>query len=177
MSFGQSPVNDRHCVVKIVRLSPSVTEAMIVLSVGMEGVQTHYTYRTVICGGDDCKLCFEGRPTRFLGFVVVQWRLGKGLLRLTSGPATQLMAMRVRPGLSLLVMQRNQRSPFQIRKEGYSDVSPSDTFSQLELLNTISHLFGVGSVEFNDTYEQNVARLQALACQQTKSEVLPFAVG
>lgn len=174
MSFGQSPVNERHCVLRIVRLSPDHYEQMIVISEGMEGVQTHYTNRTVICGGDECKLCFEGRPTRFLGFVVVRWRLGRGLLRLTSGPATQLMAMRPRPGLSLTVKQRNLRSPYQLRKEGFVEVLPSDTVNQLELLNTISHLFGVGSVDFNGSYEENVAQLERLACTQSRSELLPF---
>lgn len=176
MSFGQSPLNDPHCVVKIIRLAPDRAEQMVIISAGFEGVQTHYTHRTVICGGDECKLCFQGRPTRFLGFVVVRWRLGKGLLRLTSGPATQLMAMRPRPGLTLLVNQKNARSPYQLKKLGFTDVSPEDTMSQLELLNCLSHLFGVGSVDFNDTYEQNLARLQALAVQQCASELLPFDV-
>ena len=175
MSFGQSPVNERHCVLKIVRFSDGVAEQLIVLSDCMEGVQTHYTHRTVICGGDECALCFQGRPTRFLGFVVVRWRLGNGLLRLTSGPATQLMGMRPQPGLSITALQKNRRSPIQVRKEGFVDVGPSDSFTQLELLNTIAHLFGVGAVDFNESYEFNVDRLRGLACSQTKSELLPFS--
>ena len=175
MSFAQSPVNERHCVLKIVRFCENSRESLVILSDGMEGVATHYTSRTVICGGDDCALCFQGRPTRFLGFVVVRWRLGNGLLRLTSGPATQLMTMRPRPGLSIVALQKNRRSPVLLRRDGMVTVPPSDTYSQLELLNTISHLFGVGSVDFNESYEFNVDRLRVLACKQTKSELLPFA--
>ena len=177
MSFAQSPVNERHCVLKIVRFSDGLAENMIVLSHGLEGVQTHYTHRTVICGGDECALCFQGRPTRFLGFVAVSWKVGKGLLRLTSGPATQLMGMRPRPGLWISGLQKNRRSPIKLRKEGFVDVKPSDAYSQLELLNTIAHLFGVGAVDFNESYEFNVDRLRVLACSQTRSEILPFEGG
>lgn len=176
MSFGQSPVACVPNVMKIVKLSPDVSEELIVVSDGMEGVQTHYQHRTVICGDADCGLCADGRPTRFLGFCAVRWRLGLGLLRLTSGPATQLMAMRPRPGLVLVVKQRNYRSPIQMVKKGTTAVPPDMTVSQLELLNCLSHLFGVGSVDFDLTYDKNVSLLQAAACKQTRGELLPFAV-
>ena len=174
--FDQSPVDSVRNVIKIVKLSPDVVEELIVVSDGMEGVQTHYQHRTVICGGAECGFCFEGRPTRFLGFCVVRWRLGLGLLRLTSGPATQLMAMQPMPGLVLAVKQKNHRSPVRIQKQGTTAVPPDQTISQLELLNCLSHLFGVGSVDFDETYDVNVSRLQALACKQTKGELLPFNV-
>jgi hypothetical protein len=172
--FGQSPVSSVPNVMKIVKLSPEVVEELICVSDGMEGVQTHYLQRTVICGGAECALCLDGRPTRFLGFVAVRWRLGLGLLRLTSGPATQLMAMQPRPGLVVAVKQKNPRSPIRIQKKGITAVPPDMTISQLELLNCLSHLFGVGSVDFDETYDVNLCRLQALACKQTKGELLPF---
>ncbi len=174
MGFGHSPVSDPHCVVKIVRLPLNQVESLIITSDCMEGVQTHFTDRTVICGGDDCSHCFQGRPTRFLGFIVVRWRLGKGLLRLTSGPATQLMGFNPVPGMTLEVLQKNPRSPIKIRRSGFVKVAPQDSMTQLELLNCLSHLFCVGSVDFNDSYEVNRDRLRRLACTQSKDGMLPF---
>lgn len=175
MSFAQSPVDGAPNVIRIVKLSFDHMEQAIVISEGMEGVQTHYCGRTMICGGPDCSLCFEGRPTRFLGFVVVKWRLGVGLLRLTSGPATQLMGMGARPGLALMILQKSARSPILLRKEGFERVARGEVVTQLELLNCLSHLFGVGSVDFNASYDVNIETLRVLALKQAAIERLPMA--
>ncbi len=174
MSFAQSPVQEKANIIRIVKLSDGVQEAVVVASETFEGIQSHYTDHTVLCGGPDCPLCSEGRPTRFLGFVVVNWRLGRGLLRLTSGPATQLMGMLPKPGLSLRVMQKSRRSPIMLIRQGFVRIEPREVVTQLELLNCLAHLFGVGGVDFDLTYKENVENLRALSCKQAAIERLPF---
>lgn len=174
MSFAQSPIQERPNIIRIVKLSDGVAEAVVVASETFEGIQSHFTNRTQLCGGQDCPLCFEGRPTRYLGFVVVQWRLGRGLLRLTSGPATQLMGMQPHPGLALTIMQKSRRSPIQLRREGFNPMEPAKVVTQLELLNCLSHLFGLGPVDFDRTYDENVDDLRVLACKQATRATLPF---
>ncbi len=174
MSFNQSPVQERPNIIRIVRLSDGVQEAVVVASESFEGIQSHFTDHTVLCGGSECPLCFEGRPTRFLGFVAVNWRLGRGLLRLTSGPATQLMGMVPKPGLSLRIVQKSRRSPIQIHRDGFVAIEPRQVVTQLELLNCLAHLFGVGRVDFDCTYDENVESLRVLACKQAARERLPF---
>ncbi len=173
--FGSTPGGTEGTVIRIVKLSDDRAEEMIVCSETFEGVLSHYTHRSVLCGGKDCPLCYEGRPTRFLGFVVVQWRLGIGLLRLTSIPATRLMAFDPKPGMVMTVVQKNRRSAVQIARGGYASVKPKKVVTQLELLNCLSHLFGVGSVDFNDTYEANVESLRVLACKMAARERLEFS--
>lgn len=172
--FGAKPVAEKDHVYDLLEVNAGDRLTVGVLSESLEGVYTHYSGRTLVCPGADCPICTFGRTPRFLGFIVVQFRERKRLLRLTANCALRLLASPPRPGQVYDLTRKSKRSTIQATFRQASIVSPDKVVTRMELLNCLAHLFCLGGIDFDASYESQLEALKDRAMVIAQRSELPL---
>ncbi len=172
--FGAKPVAENDHVFDILEVNAGDRITVGILSESLEGVYTHYSGRTLVCPGKECPICTFGRTPRFLGFIVVQFRERKRLLRLTANCALRMLADPPSPGQVFELTRKSKRATIQATFRQASIVSPDKVVSKMELLNCLAHLFCLGGIDFAASYESQLEALQARALLVAQRAELPL---
>ena len=172
--FGSAPCEEREHTFDLLEVKEGEKLLLCCLSETLEGVYTHYVSKTVLCTGAGCSLCEFGRTPRYLGFLVVMYKSRRRLLRLTASSAFRLLASPPVPGHVFEATRRFRRSPLILTFQSTVTVNPNAVVNKIEMLNVLSHLFGLGGLDFSLSYDDCLEFLRDRAKLVAKRSYLPL---
>lgn len=143
----------------------------VVLSDGIECVDTHFAGRTLVCpGAATCELCRLGKRLDSAGYFVALIVDRQYLVRLSRRALSTRDPRWARPGTVIELQKRSKRATMRISALATSKIGVSgDVVSRLELLNAVACLHLLPRVEFDESYEANCERLRAAAAYNCRT--------
>jgi len=157
----------------IVRIAPGGCTEIVVCGTSFLPLTTHWVGHTVICAGDDCRLC-EVLPVRGLFYLPVVCASRPSILELSSVSSShfeqhcKLLHGGIQPGLRIDLTRRGHKQP--VHSEVVGNVPTASAVPLIEFVGKVMTLYHFPGPNPGEDFEAFEVRLQSMALLRADRE-------